>query len=65
MASGDRPNTSQPGKNGDGLKSQSKRKMTDEEQSERFIKTARELGVDEKEETFNKKINLLLKPIED
>lgn len=48
MASGDRQNTSPPEKNGDGSKSQSKRKMTDKEQSERFIETARELEVDEK-----------------
>lgn len=47
MASGDRQNTSPPEKNGDGSKSPSKRKMTDKEQSERFIETARELGIDE------------------
>lgn len=61
MASGDPQNTSQPEKNGDGLKSQSKEKMTDKEQSERFKKAARELGADETEITFNNTVSLLLK----
>jgi hypothetical protein len=56
MASGDPQNTSQPEKNGDGSKSQSKEKMTDKEQSERFIETARELGIDENGKAFDKTI---------
>jgi hypothetical protein len=48
MASGDRPNTSRKPK---GVK---KEKLSQKEQSERFKETARELGVDETGEAFEK-----------
>lgn len=60
MASGDRQNTSPPEKNGDGLKSQSKRKMTDKEQSEQFIETARELGADLDNQEFDHLLKKIL-----
>lgn len=40
----------------------SKRKMTPEEQSELFIKTARELGVDETGEAFERAFDAIVKP---
>ena len=60
MASGDPQNTSQPEKNGDGLKSQSKEKITDKEQSERFIETARELCADENPEGLGQVLRKIL-----
>ena len=73
--SGDRHDTSP--KNTDGSKSQSppskkpvakkkansgsSKKMTAKEQSERFIQTARDLGVDETGESFAKVIDHILK----
>lgn len=60
MASGDRQNTSPPEKSGDGSKSRSKRKMTDEEQSERFKKTARELDAVNTNEQFKLLLGKLL-----
>ena len=47
MASKDPQNTDPDAKPGDGSASQSKKKMTPEEQSARFIETARELECDE------------------
>ena len=55
MASKKPQNTGKESENGDGLKSPSKtKKMTPEEQSAQFIKTARELECDENEEAFEK-----------
>jgi hypothetical protein len=39
-----------------------KRKMTQAEQSKLFIKTARELGVDESEEEFERVFDKIVKP---
>ena len=48
-------------KGGDGSKSQSKkRKMTPEEQSARFIETARELECDENEVGFEKSLSTIV-----
>ena len=44
-----------------GLKSQSKKKMTLEEQSAQFIKTARELECDESEDALNDAIGKVLR----
>ena len=52
MASKDHQNTDPDVKTGDGSASQSKKKMTPEEQSARFIETARELECDESSENF-------------
>ena len=52
MASKGPQNTNQGKELGDGSKSQSKRKMTPEEQSARFIETARELQCDESGSDF-------------
>ena len=52
MASKDHQNTDPDAKTGDGSASQSKEKMTPEEQSGRFIETARELECDESESVF-------------
>ena len=54
MASKDHQNTDPDAKTGDGSASQSKKKMTPEEQSARFIETARELECDESGEAFKK-----------
>ena len=42
-------------------KAKPKPKLTDKEQSERFIETARELGVDESGEEFDKTISQILR----
>ena len=60
MASKSGPNTSQDEKTGDGKESPSE-KMTDEEQSARFIETARELECDERDSDFLKDLNIKLK----
>ena len=52
MASKDHQNTDLDAKTGDGSASQSKKKMTPEEQSARFIETARELECDESGNDF-------------
>ena len=75
--SGDRQNTSQSDSAGDvSRSSRSKkppakkkakagssktRKMTDEEQSERFIETARKLGLDEDPENFDQVMSRILR----
>lgn len=75
--SGDRQNTSPSRSDGDGSRSsRSKsrparkmassgssktRKMTDEEQSERFIETARKLGLDEDPENFDQVMSRILR----
>ena len=56
MASKDHQNTDPDAKTGDGSASQLKKKMTPEEQSARFIKTARELECDERGVEFEKLI---------
>ena len=43
-------------------KQKAKPKLTDKEQSERFIKTARELGVDESGKAFDKIVDAVIKP---
>jgi len=53
MASKSPHNTGVEKETTDGSKSPSKKKMTPEEQSAQFIKTARELECDESSETFN------------
>lgn len=73
MASGDRQNTgpsvgeesqsrSSPLKKPAGRKGKagSSKKMTQEEQSERFIETARELGADETGKDFDREIEKIL-----
>ena len=42
-------------------KAKPKPKLTDKEQSERFIKTARELGVDENPQKFEKTFQAIIK----
>ena len=73
MASGDHQNTSQSDSAGDESRSSplkkppakkkakagSSKKMTQKEQSERFIETARELGVDESGNQFEKAMRLI------
>lgn len=75
MASGDPRNTSRensessespssplkkvPAKTG---KAGSSKKMTDKEQSERFIETARELGADENGDAFVNALNSIIRP---
>ena len=54
MASKSPQNTDAESETGDGSKSPSKKKMTPDEQSAQFIKTARELECDESEEAFEK-----------
>jgi len=54
MASKNRQNTSQDEKTGDGKESLSKKKMTPEQQSARFIETARDLECDESGRLFDK-----------
>lgn len=39
-----------------------KKKATDEKQFERFVKTARELGVDERAASFEKAFKKIVKP---
>lgn len=73
MASGDHPNTSPS--NGEESASQSSplkkpagkkgkagssRKMSQKEQSERFIETARELGVDESGDKFDSALKIIV-----
>ena len=62
MASGDRRNTRPARDAGSGSASPSKKrkKMTQTEQSERFIETARQLGVDESGEEFERAVKILL-----
>ena len=62
MASKDHQNTDPDEKTGDGSASQSKKKMTPEEQSARFIETARELGCDKSQSAFEKVMSKVLKP---
>ena len=78
MASGDRQNTSQSDSAGDVSRSSrskkppakkkakagSSKKMTQKEQSKRFIETARELGADENSDSFDKAVRTILKPAE-
>lgn len=45
-----------------GKKAKPKTKLSDKEQSERFIETARELGVDESGEAFDKAFDRVVKP---
>ena len=59
MASKDHQNTDPDAKTGDGSASQSKKKMTPEEQSARFIETARELECDESGDDFKSAIKKL------
>ncbi|GHA99108.1 hypothetical protein GCM10009069_22610 [Algimonas arctica] len=61
MASKNPQNTSQVKNDGDGLKSQSKEKMTPDEQSARFIETARELECDESGKKFKTALKLASK----
>ena len=61
MASKDHQNTDPDAKTGDGSASQSKKKMTPEEQSARFIETARELECDEGQEAFNRTMKKIIK----
>lgn len=74
MASGDHQNTSQSDSAGDESRSSplkkppakkkakagSSKKMTQKEQSERFIETARELGADESGEEFDRAMGRLV-----
>lgn len=61
MASKSPQNTDVESETGDGSKSPSKaKKMTPEEQSAQFIKTARELECDESEEAFQGTIKKIL-----
>jgi len=60
MASKSGPNTSQDEKTGDGKEFPSK-KMTPEEQSARFIETARDLDCDDGKDAFEKAIKKILK----
>lgn len=62
MASKKPQNTKLDKEVGDGSKSQSKKKMTPEEQSARFIETARELECDETGENFRRLMNKIKKP---
>jgi hypothetical protein len=43
-------------------KRKAKPKLTDKKQSERFIETARELGVDESGKAFDRTFNQVVKP---
>jgi len=62
MASKDHQNTDPDAKTGDGSASQSKKKkMTPDEQSARFIETARELECDEGEDGFQNSIRKILR----
>lgn len=62
MASKDHQNTKPDKELGDGSKSQSKKKkMTSEEQSARFIETARELECDETGKKFDRAMSTLTK----
>ncbi|MBR0833771.1 hypothetical protein JQ612_11255 [Bradyrhizobium manausense] len=45
-----------------GKKAKPKPKISDKEQSERFMETARELGVDESGEEFRRLIDQIIKP---
>lgn len=60
MASKSRQNTSHDEKTGDGKESPSKKKMTPEEQSARFIETARKLECDESGDAFTQAIGKIL-----
>ena len=76
MASGDRQNTSQSDSAGDESRSSplkkppakkkakagSSKKMTQKEQSERFIETARKLEADESGEAFERAVRTIAKP---
>jgi hypothetical protein len=48
----------------EGEKTKPKPKLTDKEQSERFKQTARELGVDESGEAFEKSLRKIIKNAE-
>lgn len=48
------------GKAGTPKKKKAKPKLTDKEQSERFIETARELGVDESGDAFERAVKKIL-----
>jgi len=60
MASKNRQNTSQDEKTGDGKESPSKKKMTPEQQSARFIESARDLECDESGKIFKDTIRKIL-----
>jgi hypothetical protein len=60
MASKSPQNTDAESETGNGSKSPSKKKMTPEEQSARFIETARELECDESERSFEKIVRKVL-----
>ena len=60
MASKDPQNTDPAVKTGDGSASKSKKKMTPEEQSAQFIKTARELGGSEVVSEFEQIVSKVL-----
>ena len=62
MASKSPQNTGEKSENSDGSKSPSKKKMTPEEQSAQFIKTARELECDESGNNFARAILKITKP---
>lgn len=61
MASKSPQNTDVGKETGDGSKSPSKKKMTPEEQSAQFIKTARELECDESGAAFEKSMKRVLR----
>ena len=60
MVSKSPQNTGQADENGSGSKSKSEKKMTPEEQSAQFIKTARELECDESDYVFETAMNKIL-----
>jgi len=60
MASKSPQNIGEKSETSDGSKSPSKKKMTPEEQSAQFIKTARELECDESGESFKKDFGKIL-----
>lgn len=60
MASKSPQNTNPEEKTGDGKESPSKKKMTPDEQSAQFIKTARELKCDESPKSFGDALKKIL-----
>jgi len=63
MVSKSPQNTDPVSESGSGSKSKSKKKMTPDEQSAQFIKTARELECDESESAFSAKLKKIVNPI--
>ena len=61
MASKSPQNTDAESETGDGSKSPLKKKMTPEEQSAQFIKTARELECDESEDAFKQALGVVVR----